>query len=85
MGTEQNHSDTLDVSGLPDPVVRSLKQLVESLRTIGTGPNGPVPTGQRAPLLGRFAHLGMSIPKEDIDEAQRQAWSDFPREFPNPR
>jgi len=86
MATEQLNpagSATLDLSGLPDPVVKSLKQLVESLRATGPATNGAEPTTQRPPLLGRFAHLGVSIPEEDIDEAQRQAWSGFPREFPD--
>jgi hypothetical protein len=69
----------LDVSGLPDPVVRSLKQLVDSLRatpTTGTSQS----TRPRLPVVGRYAHLGASIPKEDMDKAQREAWSSFPRE-----
>jgi len=85
MGIEQNLAATLDVSGLPEPVVKSLKELVESLRTTVPGTNGPEPTAHRPPLLGRFAHLGISIPEEDIEEAQRQAWSGFPREFPDPK
>jgi hypothetical protein len=34
--------------------------------------------------MGRFAHLGWSFPKEEIDEAQREMWANFPREFPDP-
>jgi len=40
--------------------------------------------GERPPLMGRFAHLGWSFPKEEIDEAQREMWANFPREFPDP-
>jgi hypothetical protein len=72
----------LDVSGLPEPVVQSIMQLVKSLRAgiANRGPSGP--PGQPPPLWGRFAHLDLSIPKENIDEAQSDAWQDFPRAFP---
>ena len=72
----------LDLSGLPEPVVQSIKQLVESLRA-GIADRGPSGLAdQPLPLRGRFADLDLSIPKEDIDEAQREAWQDFPRAFP---
>lgn len=32
------------------------------------------------PLRGMFAHLGIHISAEDIDEARREAWAGFPRE-----
>lgn len=32
---------------------------------------------------GMYAHLGISISKEEIDEARREAWANFPREIPN--
>ena len=31
---------------------------------------------------GMFAHRGIDIPPEVIDEARREAWANFPREFP---
>jgi cell division protein FtsB len=31
--------------------------------------------------MGMFAHLGPSISKEEIDEAN-EAWANFPRDFP---
>jgi hypothetical protein len=70
---------TVDLTGLPDPVVQSIQQLVESLRAAP-----PAPPAPRPPLVGRFAHLGWSFPKEDFDEAQREAWANFPRDFPEP-
>ncbi|MGZ3415122.1 MAG: hypothetical protein ACXWNX_16475, partial [Isosphaeraceae bacterium] len=77
-------SAILDLSGLPEPVVKSIKQLVESLREgiASQGHSGATP--QPSPLRGRFADLKLSIPTEDIDEAQREAWQDFPRELPEP-
>ena len=66
-------SAILDLSGLPEPVVKSIKQLVESLREgiASQGHSGATP--QPSPLRGRFADLKLSIPTEDIDEAQREA------------
>ncbi len=77
-------SALLDLSGLPEPVVKSIKQLVESLREgiAVQGQSGA--TSLRPPLRGRFAELRLSIAKEDLDEARREAWQDFPREFPEP-
>ena len=77
-------SAILDLSRLSEPVVKSIKQLVESLREgiASQGHSGATP--QPSPLRGRFADLKLSIPTEDIDEAQREAWQDFPRELPEP-
>ena len=33
---------------------------------------------------GMFAHLNIHISAADIDEARREGWANFPREFPNP-
>ena len=64
------------------PVVQSIQQLVDSLRE-EMPVEAPKPSLQRRlPLRGRFAFLNLSIPKEDIDAAQREAWAAFPREFP---
>lgn len=62
---------------MPDPVVKSIKQLVESLREGMAGQDRSAVPSQRPPLRGRYADLGLSIPKEDIDLAQREAWQDF--------
>jgi hypothetical protein len=70
---------TLDLSGLPVQVVRSIQHLVDSIRE-------KLPTAEpeppRPPLRGRFADLKLSLPAEAIDEARREAWAAFPREFP---
>jgi hypothetical protein len=78
-------SPTLDLFGLPEPVIKSIKQLVESPREgIANPGHSAGATSQPLPLRGRFADLKLSIPKEDIDEAQRETWHDFPRAFPEP-
>jgi hypothetical protein len=81
--TPDRGSTILDLSGLPEPVVESIKQLVESLRA-GMASRGHSEETQPPSLRGRFADLKLSIPKEDLDEAQREAWHNFPREFPEP-
>jgi hypothetical protein len=37
----------------------------------------PIP---RTPIRGRFADLGPAPSAEEIDEARREAWANFPRE-----
>ncbi len=76
-------STTVDLSGLPEPVVQSIQQLVQSLRERMPA-DAPVATPRRPPLRGRFADLQLSIPRQDIDAAQAAAWAGFPREFPEP-
>ena len=72
----------LDLTGLPEPVVKRIKQLVESLRE-GVPSHAPSGAADQPPTLrGRFASLNLTVPKEDLDEAQREAWQDFPRDFP---
>ena len=71
---------TVDLTGLPEPVIASIKQLVTSLR------NGNTSSAEKKaepPLLrGRFSQDGASFTKEDFDEAQREMWANFPRDFP---
>jgi hypothetical protein len=38
----------------------------------------------RQNIIGKFAHLGLSVSREDIEEARREIWENFPREGPNP-
>jgi hypothetical protein len=39
-----------------------------------------MPSVPRTPLRGRFADLGPAPSAEEIDEARREAWANFPRE-----
>jgi hypothetical protein len=34
---------------------------------------------------GALAHLGMSLSLEDIGQMPREAWANFPRDFPDPQ
>ena len=74
-------SSTIDLTGLPEQVAQSIKLLVDSIRE--RLPSGE-PTPQRLPLRGRFADLRLSIPAAHIEEARREAWANFPRDFPEP-
>jgi hypothetical protein len=77
-------SGLLDLTGLPAPVIKSITQLVESLRQEIASSGRTGTTCPPTPLRGRFADLKLTIPREDLDEAQRESWENFPREFPEP-
>lgn len=38
----------------------------------------------RQNIIGKFSHLGLSVSREDIEEARREMWENFPREAPKP-
>ena len=79
------HPITIDLTGLPEPVVREVQRIVREAREQQFGPAATAPAGpeRRPPLRGRFAHFGWTFPKEEIDEAQREMWANFPRDFPD--
>ena len=74
---------SIDVTGVPEPLVEDIRRLVRTIRE--RFPRHPVGVPTRPELRGRFADLKFSIPKEPIDEAQAEAWTNFPREIPKPR
>jgi hypothetical protein len=82
--TAANDTLKVDLTGLPEPVVQGIHRLVQTLRESLLPQESAPSRGERLPLRGRFVDQNLSIPKEDIDEAQREAWSGFPREFPEP-
>jgi hypothetical protein len=43
-------------------------------------PDAPQPP--RKSVMGMFAHLGVHVTLEDIREMRREAWANFPRDFP---
>ena len=53
---------TIDVSGLPEPVVRVVRDLVDTLRSNLGGPTAAGMGGARKPLGGRLAHLNLKVP-----------------------
>jgi hypothetical protein len=58
---------TIDVTGLPEPVVNGLRQLVDSLRA-GQGKNGAVPVGETPEeWVRRFTAWVDSHPKRPIE------------------
>jgi len=84
MATDLTHPQVpqiVDLTGLPEPVVRDIRQLVETLR----GKLAGQPAAPRKPLVGRLAHLNLKTPTlDEFEEARREAWANFPREFPDP-
>jgi hypothetical protein len=74
---------TIDLTGLPEPVIQGIRQIVDTFRETMTSRETPARPVERLPLRGRFAEANVTIPKEIIDEARREAWANFPREFPD--
>lgn len=79
MGSQPN-SVTVDLSGLPAPVAESIKQLVATLRAApAAAPSAP------GSIIGLFADQGVPTPLlDEFQDARREAWASFPREFPDP-
>ena len=74
----------IDASGLPEPVIRDIRQLVETLRSRHAAQNPAPPDGERKPLRGCLAGQGLKIPTlQEIEDVRREMWSDFPRETPD--
>ena len=64
---------------LPPDKQLEVLDFAEFLRQKGTGaPKRPLKS-----LEGALAHLGVHITEEDIAEARREMWGNFPREFPS--
>jgi hypothetical protein len=84
MATDLTHEpapQTVDLTGLPEPVVQDIRRLVQTLRD----KLNPQPTGQPQSIIGLFADQGITTPSlEAFDEARRELWANFPREFPDP-
>ena len=74
---------TIDVSGLPEPVVRVVRDLVDTLRSNLGGPTAAGMGGARKPLGGRLAHLNLKVPNlDEFQQARRETWANFPRDLP---
>ena len=52
------------------------------LAYIETLPLQRLPRDNERTAMGMFEHLGLDITREMIDEARKEAWANFPREFP---
>jgi len=70
-----DHTILLKLQLLPPEDQQKVAELVESLAAAK-------PQRPRKNPMGMFAHRGIDIPPEVIDEARREAWRNFPREFP---
>ncbi|MBX9582580.1 MAG: hypothetical protein K2X87_19920 [Gemmataceae bacterium] len=76
---------TLDLTGLPEPVVAEVTRIVREAREKQAGESTPSAEGVRPPLRGRLAHLGLKTPTlEEFEEARREMGAGFPRDLPEP-
>jgi hypothetical protein len=70
----------------------SLDEYAREVLEQGVSPNAPTAEakelhqGVEGPrnIIGKFAHLGLSVSREAIEEARREMWANFPREVPKP-
>lgn len=65
-------------AALPDEQQQAALDYIESLEREAEKRAAP----QRKSLMGAFAHLGLDVTAEDIDEVRREMWRNFPREEP---
>lgn len=70
---DASNPNTIDLTGLPPSVVVEIQRLVREARQKQAEESADSTPDQRPPLLGRFAHLALSFPKEELDEGQREA------------
>lgn len=69
-------STTIDLAGLPEPVIQSIKQLVASIRA------GATPAVERPTLRGRYSRPAPDYTSEMMKRDRLEAWKNFPRDFP---
>ena len=70
-------SATVDLSGLPGPVVESIKHLVDSLRAVQPGAGQPEATSRS--IIGLFADQGIPTPSLEVfQDARREMWANGP-------
>ena len=62
---------------LPPDKQQEVLDFVESLQRQGNG----TPQQRRKSLRGLWAGLGVNVTDEDISEARREMWGNFPRDI----
>jgi hypothetical protein len=81
---------TVDLTGLPEPVVRGIRQLVQALKEGHSGEVAPATSGYECePLTERFAPLFISRPNPSPEEMERlldemssvSTWKVLPPDF----
>lgn len=73
---------------VPEAVLEKLQQLPlgeqrKVLEFVQTLADAQTPAQERKTSLGRFAHRGVDLSFEEIEQARREAWAGFPRDFPS--
>lgn len=72
-------STVLDLTGLPEPFVRRLRQLVSDLRaTVPT----PAPQTPRLRLRGSCSQPAPDYTPEMMRQDRLEAWAGFPKDLP---
>ena len=84
--TQSSTSLVVDLTGLPGLVVQQVHQLVKQARLIQATQSANYSSSEKRNqgVIGMFAHLGVQTPTlEEFDDARRETWANFPREFPD--
>jgi hypothetical protein len=70
-------SAVIDLSDLPEPIIRSIQQLVANLRT-----TAPAPAAARRSLRGSCSQPAPDYTAEMMKQDRLEAWANFPKDFP---
>lgn len=73
------HAILAKLRALPPDKQQEVLAFVESLQQSNCQPPEPNPQPRRS-IVGLWDHLGVDITEEDIDEARREMWGNFPRD-----
>ncbi len=66
------------IKKLPPDKQQIVKSLVDELAQRARQPDAPPPRS----WFGCLEHLGVSLTEDDVAEARREMWGEFPREVP---
>ncbi|MEW6737349.1 MAG: hypothetical protein AB1489_39065 [Acidobacteriota bacterium] len=62
-----------------DRLQQALAKVINTQGTVSLSAGAKIPTPSRRTVGGALAHLNLHISAEDIDEARREMWGNFPR------
>lgn len=72
------------VRGLPDEARAQILQFAKSLHSAHSPTDQAGTTGLSTTLLGSFRCFGMTLTAEELAEARREMWANFPRDLAPP-
>jgi hypothetical protein len=88
MATDLTHklpAETVDLTGLPEPVVQDIRKLVQTLREKLSGEGRVSPVEGRTPLRNGLTDPNSPGPREDNGTAQQEPYGSLPKFISRPR